>query len=204
MPVTELALLHLKAPTTADTPAFHAGLRKAKHAMENFTGHEFFYLQQVEDPDCIYILGEWDSLQQHYNEFIPSDENKSLLESLKDVIEVEWLSHLDVPVAQIQLISPYLSIGRHMIKEGVREKFETCFQEKRTYLDRFVTEGRPAGGWKIDDDRKGEEFVLFSPWKEVQQHMDFAQDDGFKEYAAIREFVSGADIKHVKILEVME
>jgi heme-degrading monooxygenase HmoA len=204
MPVTKFALLRIKSPTTIDALPLREGLRKAKSAMETFTGNKFYYLQQVEDPSYVYILGEWASLKQHYDEWIPSQENKDLLEALKDELDVEWLSHLDVPVAQIPLDAPILSIGRHFIKQSTRDAFENCFQTKRKFLDAFVTEGNTAGGWKVDDGRDGEEFVLFAPWKEVQQHMDFAKDDGFEEYATIREFVASAGIKHVKVADIGE
>jgi quinol monooxygenase YgiN len=119
MAVTELALLKLKNGGTL-TQDVKAQLKKAQVAMESYSGggRKFHYLQQVEDPTCIYVLGEWESLSQHYDGFIPSKANQDLLEALKDELDVGWLSHLDVPVSKIQLDAPVLSIGRHMIKDG--------------------------------------------------------------------------------------
>jgi hypothetical protein len=83
---------------------------------------------------------------------------------------------------------------------GQHSSFAGCFDQNRKYLEEYVTEGAIAGGWKLDENREGEEFVLFAPWKEVPQHLEFANTEGFKEYAKIRDYVGDADIKHVKVL----
>jgi len=201
MAVTELALLRLKPTTSIEDPELKEKLVKAKHAMQDYSGKTFYYLQQVEDPACIYILGEWESLSQHYDGYIPSKANQDILQELKDEIEVSWLSHLDVSIAEIQLGAPVLSLGRHMIKVEKRQEFEDCFGENRKHLDTFVTEGKAVGGWKLDDGRDIEEFVLFAPWKEIPQHMDFGKSEGFEEYFKIKDFIEKADIKHVRVVK---
>ena len=83
MAVTEIALLHLLPHVSTDDSVFRSKLAQAKKVMENYTGQQFHYLQQLEDPSFLYIIGEWDSLGQHMNHFIPSAENQSLLRALK-------------------------------------------------------------------------------------------------------------------------
>ena len=95
MTVTELALLRLTGHGTL-TEDIKIELRKAKQAMEAHTGRTFYFLQQIEDPACIYVLGEWESLEDHYEGFIPSQANKQCLERLEGKIEVVRLVHSDV------------------------------------------------------------------------------------------------------------
>jgi len=205
MAVTELALLRLAPNLTLQNPSLLANLRKALKTMASFSCRPFYYLHQVEDPSLIYILGQWESLEQHYNQFIPSKGNQELLEEMKDQISVEWLMHLDVPVESVDLKAGCLSVGRHTVLTEKRDRFLKTFEEKRKYLDEYSTEGTAAGGWKLDKkEGESEEFVLFAPWKEVQQHMDFAKTDGFKEYGKIREFIEGFDVKHVTVLDLQE
>ena len=174
-------------------------------------------MQQLEDPACIYVIGEWDSLDQHMNDFIPSDANQSLLETLKDKLTVSWLLHLDIPHASLPLpTSPsqleqahagegslIWSIGRHFIKTASRSAFTTTFETNKHFLSDFVTEGAIGGGWRIDKEASDkEEFVLFCPWKSREQHGEFASTKGFQEYAKIRESIEGAEIKHVRLLDI--
>ena len=95
MAVTELALLRLTGDGVL-TEDIRAELRKAKEAMESYTGRTFYYLQQIEDPACIYVLGEWESLRDHYEGFIPSHVNQERLKALDGKLEVLKLVHLDV------------------------------------------------------------------------------------------------------------
>ncbi|KAF2120750.1 hypothetical protein BDV96DRAFT_565460 [Lophiotrema nucula] len=212
-PITEVALLRLLPPTTADDVSLKAKLANAQKVMETYTGRTFFYLQQVEDPSLIYIVGEWASLKQHMRDFIPSADNQALLESLKDELTVEWLLHLDCPQINLPLpkridgtVKPsnatIFSIARHYIKAGEKRDFKNTFEENRHYLDASVTEAIIGGGCRVDKEEENEEFVLFCPWKDIEQHFAFGKTEDFAKYAKIRDHIDGADIKHAKILEL--
>lgn len=208
MTITELALLRLLPPTLADDAPLRSKLSHAKAVMENYTGNRFYYLQQVEDPSLLYIVGEWESLDQHMNDFIPSAENQALLESLKDDLTVDWLIHFDsspsaLPISESK--SPDLrvfSVNRHFVKEGEKDGFQETFDTNRHYLQDFITEGTIGGGWRVDKEEGKEEFILFSPWTAVDQHFAFAKTDGFTKYGKIKDFIDGAEIKHAKLLEL--
>ncbi|KIW02220.1 uncharacterized protein PV09_06374 [Verruconis gallopava] len=202
MTVTELALLKLSSADGSLSEHVRAQLLKAKQAMESFSGHRFYYLQQIEEPSLIYVLGEWASLHQHYAEFIPSAPNQAVLEALRNDVTVVWLSHLDVPVSDIELAAPVMSLGRHFVAAKKRKDFEACFAAQKKFLQEFVTEGDVAGGWKLEEDRENDEFVLFAPWRAIEQHAAFASTDGFKHYVRIKDYIVDADIKHVKLLEL--
>ena len=142
-----------------------------------------------------------------------------LLEILKDKLTVSWLLHLDIPRASLplpttpsQLAQAQLgeeeggliwSIGRHFIKPASKPSFTTTFETNKHFLSDFVTEGEIAGGWRLDKETSSkEEFVLFCPWKSRVQHGEFARTEGFNEYAKIRENIEGAEIRHVRLLDI--
>jgi heme-degrading monooxygenase HmoA len=210
MTITELALLHLSQDITVDDADVRSRLAHAKSVMQNYTGRTFYYLQQVEDPTYIYIIGEWDSLDQHMNGFIPSADNQALLESLKGLMSVSWLLHIDAPHADLPLPgpgtnntkAPVYGLVRHFVKEGHRDQFGHTYEEKQHHLQSFVTEGKIGGGWRVDKEDGKEEWILLTPWTSVEQHHAFATTNGFTEYGQIREHIEGAEIKHARVLEV--
>lgn len=209
MPITEIALLHLLPNVTIDDENLRSNLAHAMTVMQGYTGRTFYYLLQVEDPTYIYIVGEWDSLHQHTNEWIPSAENQALLGSLKALVGVDWLMHIDTPHTNLPLPgagateqnNPVFAIVRHFVKDGEKPRFEETFGAEKQHLQDFVTEGKIGGGWRIDGDAK-DEWVLFTPWKSVEQHHAFVETDGFTKYSKIRQHLEGADIKHARILDI--
>jgi len=64
------------------------------------------------------------------------------------------------------------------------------------------------GTWASVKQHRGEvekeEWALFSGWDKVDNHMGFAQTEGFKEYGGIRDWVDGFDVKHAQRLELRE
>ncbi|KAL6245612.1 hypothetical protein RBB50_007611 [Rhinocladiella similis] len=206
MPVTELALLRLRPGTEWPAAELIAHLRKAKSVMESASGFKFCYYRAVEDPDVIFIFGEWPSVEFHMTNFIPSQENQELLELLKDQVTVEWMFHLDIDQTQSPL--PWhrrvIAVVRHFIADGEKESFQATFQENKHNLEAFIGgSDRVVGGWRIDKgvdpSLEGElksEYVLISGWRSVEQHQDFAKTEGFQKYGQIRNHLAGADIKH--------
>ncbi|KAJ8114776.1 hypothetical protein OPT61_g3422 [Boeremia exigua] len=210
MTITEVALLHLLPNVVIDDTDLRSKLAQAKKIMQNYTGRTFHYLQQVEDPAYIYIIGEWESLDQHMNEFIPSTDNQALLESLQGSLSVDWLLHIDVSHAGLPLTgkgatkqtAPTFAIVRHFIKGGERAQFQQTFDEEKHHLQDFVTEDKIGGGWRVDTEGDEDEWVLLTPWKNVEQHHEFAQTDGFTNYGKIRAHIQGAEIKHARFLDL--
>ncbi|KAF2869595.1 hypothetical protein BDV95DRAFT_497046 [Massariosphaeria phaeospora] len=213
MPLTELALLHLTPPTILTSPHLLAGLARAKSAMQRFTGRSMSFLQQVEDPACIYIIGEWESLAQHMDEFIPSAENQATLQSLQGMFTIAVFEHIDVALAALPVgrngglgkeTGTVVRIERYFVKEGAEAKagFMDVVRENLGYMREYVTEGVVGGGWRVDKEDGKEEFVLVSPWKSVEQHAGFAETEGFRKLSALWEFVDGTDTKHATLVDI--
>ncbi|KAH7080612.1 hypothetical protein BKA63DRAFT_247956 [Paraphoma chrysanthemicola] len=214
MSVTEIALLRLSSEASLNDAELRSKLVHAKTVMQDFTGRSFYYFEQIEDTSKVYIVGEWESLDQHMSSFIPSEANQALLEALKDDLTVEWLLHVDVSHGSLPLPKSesdkakalrgeaVISVVRHFIKTGEKSNFQQTFEENKQYLQEFLTEGALGGGWRIDKEDGKDEWMLLCPWTNVKQHGDFASNPGFDKYGQIRGYLDGAEIKHAKLLDI--
>ncbi|KAF2140304.1 uncharacterized protein K452DRAFT_289057 [Aplosporella prunicola CBS 121167] len=197
MPVTELALLRLQAGTTRADAGLTGNLRKAKQTMEAFTGHAFHFYTQLEDPALVYIIGAWDSPEQHLHHFIPTPANQHLLTLLRDQLTVDCMFHVALEPCDIPLDAPVLAIARHFVARDMRPHFADTFAQAKRPLVDFTRPKNVVGGWRVEKEADSkEEWVLFTGWDDVDQHSKFAESDGFKEYSKIRGFITGAEIKH--------
>jgi heme-degrading monooxygenase HmoA len=211
MTITEIALLSLSSHVISINTDLSAKLANAKKIMQEFTGRRFYYLQQCEDPSLIYIIGEWDSLDQHMNEFIPSESNQAVLESLKDDLSVLWLLHIDAPHASLPLpridtatveAAPILSIRRFFIKDGAKESFHDSYEASKHHLQDKSTEGFIGGGWRVDQEDGKDEWISLCPFTNVQQHPDLANTDGSEGYEQMRVHTDGAEMRLARFLDI--
>ncbi|KIW96266.1 uncharacterized protein Z519_03334 [Cladophialophora bantiana CBS 173.52] len=216
MAVTELARLSLQSGTKASSPSLRANLARAKDVMEKASGFEFWYYHCVEEPNVIFLLGSWPSVDFHMHEFIPGSQNQELLALLKDQVTVDWMFHLDID-QNTQSLPPnqeVLAIDRCTVKDGDKERFQATFEDNRQTLKSFGWgKGQVVGGWRIDKgydpsvegENPQEQFVLFTSWDSMGQHLGFANTEAFqKYYSQIRNHMGGRDIKHAKVMLVEE
>lgn len=97
MAVTELALLRLKAPEPSAVT--RKDLRAAQQGQSEYSGHPVKFLRSVEDQSDFFLIGGWESVDQHRGEWIISEMNQRLLGKLKDAVDVKWMFHLDIDVS---------------------------------------------------------------------------------------------------------
>ncbi|KAJ5769932.1 uncharacterized protein N7511_001983 [Penicillium nucicola] len=197
MPVTEIALLRLK--TEGLLPSTKAGLLEAQQAQSEQSNHKVHLLRQVEDAACIYLLGGWESIEKHMNDWIPSATNQRLLQQLQGDLEVKWMFHLDLDpsTSQIPLDAPMLAISRYFVDSLNKEEFENILRAGGSNL--VVSTPFPCcGGWRIDRDGEDEEFVLFSGWKEVDDYFGIVDSEGLKGFREIEGLIKGVEVKQIR------
>lgn len=211
MPVTELAILPLTSQADLYSSSFLAKLLQSQKVMANAlgtSGRRFTYYQGIEDPRNLYLIGDWESPAEHWEQFIPSAQNQALLELLKDEFDIEGIEmyHVDVACAEVPVGAEVVSIGWHRVRKEDKEGFERVFAECRGWLDGYVSgDEKPAGGWRVEKDperQDGEEWVLFCGWNSVEEHTRFAQTEAFEKYSRIRDRVQEFQLKHGKRLEL--
>ncbi|KAK2755476.1 hypothetical protein FQN54_006413 [Arachnomyces sp. PD_36] len=207
MAVTELALLHLLNPLT---PSLKSKLLSAKQAMESFTSHDFHFYTQLQDPSYVYIIGTWDSVEQHREVWLPSERNQEILRELEGEVCVEWMFHVDLgdgkgAVADdvAPLDAPVLGVARYFVKPGSKDGFGRELREKRGVIEGYVKPRRVAGGWRVDGKEGGEEeFVQFTGWESLEHYGGFKGVEGFGEYLKIKEWAEGCEVRHAVRLEL--
>jgi hypothetical protein len=177
MAITELALLHLN--DGAVDAALKDTLRQAKQAMEATTHDRFYLYTQVEDPTYIYLVGSWDSLAQHYESWIPSQQNQELLERARGRLDVKWMFHVDLDQRRtgtgdiMPFSAPVLMITRFFVRPERTAEFRHLFEEKKDVLAEGVATRGVSGGWRIERKKETgvrEEFVLFTGWQDIPSH----------------------------------
>ncbi|KAL2842921.1 hypothetical protein BJY01DRAFT_216248 [Aspergillus pseudoustus] len=225
MPVRELACLQLKNNQPLTSPTNAAVLTKLRAGLKEqarYTNAAAHVLTQIEDPSIFYILGKWESVSQHVEEWIPSETNRAIMGGLAGDVELVWLQHLELNASaiatksnerrdgeaeedEILLAADVVAIGRYFILPEKKEAFERTFDETKHHLEAFNGGKGTWGAWREDRDVCAgggvqEEFVLFSGWTDVNEHHRFAESEGFKQFVRIKEFLTGAEIKHARLL----
>ncbi|KAL6708408.1 hypothetical protein ACN47E_002671 [Coniothyrium glycines] len=214
MPITEIALLGLLPGASIDDVHLRSKLARAKSLMQNYTGRSFYYFQQLEDPSQLYIFGEWDSLEQHMEDFIPGPENQAILALLKDDLGVEWLQHIDTPHTNLSLPKTdaqktqalegqlMWNITRHWVKDGCRESFTQALSEGMPELGVLATEGISAGGWRVDKENGKDEFVMLSPWKSMEQCSEVVDPETAEWNGEMTKYTDRVEVRHMRLLDI--
>lgn len=166
--------------------------------MESFTSHHFHFYTQLQDPAYIYIIGTWDSLSQHQDEWIPSERNQELLRELEGRVFVEWMVHAELGGVVDEVVSlgaPVLGIERYFVSKGGRGVFESEMKEKSGVVE-YIKPWRIGGGWMVERREDAEEFVLFTGWESLEAYKEFVESEEGRELA------EKCEVKHAVRLEL--
>ncbi|KAJ6128702.1 hypothetical protein N7471_009919 [Penicillium samsonianum] len=201
MPVTELALLRL---TTQDpwSSTKNTFLEAQKKQTEH-SGYQVTYLRQIEDQQSVYLLGGWESVEKHTGEgqWLSLEVNQNLLAQLKGSVDVSWMFHLDIDPSpsNIPLGAPVLSITRCFVEPSKKDEFDAVFKASVSHLNAYTAPFSSCGAWRVDKEGEDEEFVLFSGWNQVQDHLAFGESEASKEFGKLKTLMKDADVKHVRV-----
>ncbi|KAJ5627017.1 hypothetical protein N7528_004444 [Penicillium herquei] len=203
MPITELACLRLKATEPSSTKKDQ--LKQAQKAQSEYSGYPARFFREVEDPAICYIVGGWESVTVHTEEWIVSETNQKNLGVLKDDVDIAWMFHLDIDLSTspIPVDAPVIAVSRFFVEPAKKDAFDTVFKAGVPYFGAHTAPFTYSGGWRIDKEGEDEEFVLFSGWGTVEAHFAFADTEAFKEFGKLRELklFKDAEIKHMRLEE---
>ncbi|KAJ5939982.1 hypothetical protein N7516_000150 [Penicillium verrucosum] len=201
MPVTELALLQLKAQDAHSSTKI--GLLEAQKKQTGYSEYQVTYLRQIEDPSFFYLLGGWESVEKHTGEgqWLSSEVNQDLLARLQSDLDVSWMFHLDVDpsTSKIPLDAPVLAITRCFVEAGRKDEFDAVFKAVVSHLNAYTAPFSVCGAWRIDKEGQDEEFVLFSGWNEIQDHIVFGESEASREFGKLKALMKDAEVKHVHV-----
>jgi len=160
MPVTELATIYLK-PRTAESSLLPM-LQKAKAVQEKASGFPAYYFQDTTNANKLYILGTWQSREEHMA-FLPQKENQDVLELLMPVCDIEkpfTLTHIDVELTGDGGVGFIDGKGLGVVMYGVetrwKNELEDNIREQGKGLS-FSGNHKEFWGWMIEKEDKGKE-----------------------------------------------
>jgi len=155
------------------------------------------YFQQVDDARNVYILGQWASLSEHMDGFIPSAGNQALMQEGAGQFTIEAFLHFDAEMPPRDDHGTGVRIIRNFCKQGAREAGFGPAMEKAAGLTGLWGHGSPVAGWRVDvpADETMEEFVICGWTADGQHGVDRA--DALRQYhAAVQEWVDKVEGCH--------
>lgn len=164
--------------------------------------------QQVEDPRVVMETAHWTSGDEHAT-WLASEEYKASSAPLAahfDFSKLEYF-HLDTDAFRAAgageeslLRSPVVSVARAQVPVEKKAEFVKAWDTGVQVLAGFAKPRVVRFGYRVPKrDPETEEFVIFVGWPTVEQHGEFANSDGFINYAnPLRELAMALDVKHYK------
>lgn len=193
--ITELATLRILPSVTPSNMELCRVLKRSIDTLTTFSGQPFSIYQQVEDAQVLYLIGHWESLEQHHN-YLISVENLQLLDELKSLLAVESMYHASCAKSEVPVAAPVLCIARYYVNDA--EGFKPVWATARKSLEAYTAPHRVASGWRLDGAEDQPELDVFTGYEAVEQHERFPHTKGWAEYSKIKEWVKNFDIKHAK------
>ena len=201
MTVTELATLTLDDAYLHETSGLISKIQAIGDRMRSVSQNEtFVFYRQIENPQTLYFLAEWPSVDAH-NEARATEGAKAVLTELFAIAKPLTMIHVDLPLSAVPLDAPLISIGRHFVAKERKEEFDNFFTTVKSLLHEYVAPFTLAYSWRMDlsdeqKDKGEEEWVLVAGWPTMEKHRDFAKTDMWERYSKIREMVVGAEVVH--------
>ncbi|PYI27618.1 hypothetical protein BP00DRAFT_429174 [Aspergillus indologenus CBS 114.80] len=206
MPTIALTQLHLSSPLPPPSSSSSTATATTSHPLHNHLPNlpKTTIYTQLEDPNTIYLLHE----DPTTNTTTTTTTNNQIPTTTPEItITPKSTQRIDLPTPTLPLTAPVLAIGRYFVRPGQRAEFQRALEAGKAHLEAFTAPYPLVGGWAETpraaggadadtDDGAAAEFVLFSGWEAVERHFAFAETEGFKEFARIKEFMEGAEIKH--------
>ena len=202
MTIIELAAIKLKPGISIDDPQLLKSLVKTKQIIEDYNHLTHVFYSQVEDPTVLYVIGSWESPDQHSKGFSGSPGQMEILELGKEYLSgISWMHYIDVELPKLPLDAPILTIRRYFVKPGVEKQsfVEACKLGRRKLKE--LAQGS-VGAWNLPKDEQEKNVcVQFAGWKslEDEREAEFANSQETAESAkALQDMIEEpeSDIKH--------
>lgn len=199
MAISEIGLLRLRPTKSLDDPKLLIELRAIQKGLHEFTGYPFFFLQQKHDPQFIYLLGEWESLDQHYKGLHGSSDFKERVGVMMEYFEFQWMAHYDFDMKDVNIHSSSIQVARFCVDRENRDNFDSKAQDTVAAIVRSSVQGKVTHGWKLDEKRDKDEFVVLLSWENEQASEDFSRCKESKAHMALGEFAE-LDVQEIHLL----
>ncbi|KAI9803899.1 MAG: hypothetical protein M1825_001779 [Sarcosagium campestre] len=219
-PATEIVTLPIPQSSTIEDPSSEAGKKWAGvlatvNAQPGF--QRCFYGRQVENPDVLNFLLDWDSVEAH-KQFVGCEAWLAMKQNIgtiadsssavkPSVYHVNFAPH--PPPAFRAPVTEYFATFHHpAISADERCSFETAIAAITRAVDGAKGSKGVAGGWvleELDYERlpggKAKPYVAVYGWESVEAHMAFRETDAFAAtIGPIRSALKGnMSMHHIKL-----
>jgi hypothetical protein len=191
MAIIELAHVKLLGGISISDPFLRQNMQKVTEVIEGYNHLKNLFYVEVEDPSILYVIGAWESQEQHQRGFNGSLDQDKILELVKDQMDIDWMYYVDVEQSKIPLDAPVLEIKKYTLSSNAnKQTFNKALAAEM--LDLEARAEGSVGGWNLPKS-DGEEavWVQFSGWKLVDDHPKGAGDN-----RAMEGLVEMIDVKH--------
>lgn len=209
MGIIELAQIQLLNGTAADSPLLLENLRQVKKVIENFSGLPTNFVADQDDKSKLYVIGGWNTVEQHSKGFSGSDGQNEILALIKDQLTITWQYYVDIDCHEVPLEpSDTIGIILYEIKGPNRAPEEREAQqmifEKVTHLGSTGSSG-DVGGWAIGGmTEHGPLWVRIAAFKNEADAKPFPQcgEKFWKEFEDSHRPDLAEQLKVVKLLQL--
>ncbi|KIW53788.1 hypothetical protein PV05_06201 [Exophiala xenobiotica] len=172
MAIIELAHISLKNGLTASDPTLKKNLQEVKRVIEEYSKLQTLFYTRIDDPTNMFVIGAWESKDQHQHGFNGSPQQDEILDLIKDQMGIDWMHYMNVEPSRIPLNAPVLVILKTVHNRDVH---------KLAFDNEFAAGTSTMGGarhgavsaWNIPkDDKEHVVRVHFAGWDNVDEAME--------------------------------
>ncbi|KAJ4365539.1 hypothetical protein N0V83_008158 [Neocucurbitaria cava] len=214
MPVTEIALLPLKADLDLESGDAKSAWDETLATLAKQPGLKtLFWGRQIENKDVLMMVIDWDSVDAHKT-FMASPSYQPFLSTLDTHIlsSAPTLFHISFPSTPSPLTplsAPVTEcINAYFPPSQSEDEYDTSFNTFRSKCGEIpnVEADGLVGGWaeekatheKLGEGVEGKLFAAFVGWPSVEAHMAFRKSEEFgKIIGYLRTGVKGLNVFHV-------
>lgn len=201
MTVTELVILTLDDAYLHESSGVVSKIQAIRDRMRSIYQNETLdFHRQIENPQTLYVLAEWPSIEAHTKASAAEDAQLVIMELLA-IAKPLTVMHVELPLSAFPLGAPVISIGRYFVTKEKKEEFYNLFTTVKPLLEEYVVPFTLAYGWRVDlsDEQKNkgeEELLMVAGWPTVEKHQGFSKTDMWEKYSKIQETIVGAEVVH--------
>src|SRR5450432_3629407 len=112
MAIIELAHVKLLGGISVSDTSLQQNMQKVTEVIEGYNHLKNLFYVEVEDPSVLYVIGAWQSQEQHQRGFNGSAAQDKILELVKDQMDIDWMYYIDVQQSKIPINAPVLEIRK--------------------------------------------------------------------------------------------
>ncbi|KAM3562358.1 hypothetical protein MY1884_001857 [Beauveria asiatica] len=176
MAISVIALIRIPPDRTEDDSEKLARHKKMETGLVTLKDRGFSYFERVEERNCFYIFGQFESLDEVYVD-------PESIENISDMIQLGGLSHFHCRIDSVTADADVLVLHRFNMKADSWPNFAR--QLKNRPGETTGDTGRLVCGWRMDPKRDEQEYIVV-----------FAPDDAQRNLALSKRFHRLKQVAH--------